>query len=354
MTTVLNAYEHRYGQAVREYAETALPQWRSGKREMSGLVAERLFSLLPAFMPLARKYDLVKSLWEAMCPRSHKTFCLGANADSREIIASVKRHLEEVVQNYAIPESIAKRFRWLAQDDVRLQQELHNYFLQLNREVLSVATGDRIPRLLATVRAEGVVQRISQSIRIGNHQLDLVFVPAASGVSAEKPKAGMAPNESGCLVIIIIFVILFTGAIARAMSSEWSRAPVERKTNAVDVFQSRIEVLEAANPLPRVVFQGRYVKSLQRGEAHSYGRAVLQACNPKTEGAICGGHEFCDQGYRTWHPRTIREPHSLGFKRSRRIRSWTTGASSHCQRSYGLRQGCHSDVALIECPKKIN
>ena len=192
---------------------------------MSGLVAARLFSLLPAFMPVQRKFDLVKSLWEAKCPHSHKTFYIGADADAQEVVALIKRNLEEVVQSYVIPETIAQRFRWLAQDDVGLQQELHNYFLQLNREVLSVATDDRIPRLLSTMRAEGV-QKISQNIRIGNHQLDLVFDPTATGVSVERPKARITPSGAGCLVVIIIFGILVTVAAAKAMPSEWTAMPI--------------------------------------------------------------------------------------------------------------------------------
>jgi hypothetical protein len=59
---ILDAYERQHGQQAREYAQDTIPQWRSGKRQMSGLVAARLFSLLPAFMPVERKFDLVKSL----------------------------------------------------------------------------------------------------------------------------------------------------------------------------------------------------------------------------------------------------------------------------------------------------
>jgi hypothetical protein len=125
-------YQRSNAPASVPLAKLALPAWRTGRRKMSGLVASRLFSLLPGHMPIARKFDLVKSLWEAKCPYSHKTFYIGPDADMQQVIASVRQHLTSVVQSYAIPDSIVVRFQWLARDDVRLQQQLHNYFLQLN------------------------------------------------------------------------------------------------------------------------------------------------------------------------------------------------------------------------------
>ena len=83
-----------------------------------------------------------------------------------------------------IPESIIKRFQWLAQDDVELQQELCNYFLQLNREVVTEAADRRVPSLLSQIRANREChQRICQTIEVGNHKLELVFDPNSSGIS---------------------------------------------------------------------------------------------------------------------------------------------------------------------------
>src|SRR5690554_3074455 len=49
LDAVLDSYEKNFGLKAREYAELALPQWKSGSKKMSGLVASRLFSLLPGF-----------------------------------------------------------------------------------------------------------------------------------------------------------------------------------------------------------------------------------------------------------------------------------------------------------------
>ena len=48
---------------AREYAANTIPKWRTGRVQMGGMIAERLFNLLPPRMPLAVKYKLVEGLW---------------------------------------------------------------------------------------------------------------------------------------------------------------------------------------------------------------------------------------------------------------------------------------------------
>src|SRR5215469_5747346 len=52
LSSILNEYQGKYGRSAREYAEQTIPKWRSGRVQMSGMVAERLFNLLPSRMPL--------------------------------------------------------------------------------------------------------------------------------------------------------------------------------------------------------------------------------------------------------------------------------------------------------------
>ena len=74
---VFDRYEFENGPSAREYAEITYKKWASGKVHMSGLVAERLFRILPPTMPLEVKYQLTKSLWYHVGPSSTKTFYVG-------------------------------------------------------------------------------------------------------------------------------------------------------------------------------------------------------------------------------------------------------------------------------------
>jgi hypothetical protein len=70
LTAVLDDYQRAYGSEAREYAAKTIPKWRSGRVQMSGMVAERLFNLLPPRMPLGVKYKLVEGLWHHVGPSS--------------------------------------------------------------------------------------------------------------------------------------------------------------------------------------------------------------------------------------------------------------------------------------------
>ena len=208
LNAVLAAYEKAFGTRPRVYAEATIPEWRSGRVSMSGLVAERLFSVLPGMMPIEKKYDLVKSLWESKCPTSNKTVYIGPDTPVEEISEYVRRHLHNVVHDYQVPETIVGRFKWLANDDVDLQQKLYNYFLQLNREVVTQAANDRVPRLLEQVKnAQAVRSHITQQLRVGNHSLELVLHPDASGISESAPRR--LQQGSGCLSVVLLVAALW-------------------------------------------------------------------------------------------------------------------------------------------------
>jgi hypothetical protein len=74
------AIEVTFDSPVPKYAEQTMRKWRAGTVQMSGTVAERLFSLLPPRMPLTEKYKLVETLWTHVGPRSKKIVSLGLDA----------------------------------------------------------------------------------------------------------------------------------------------------------------------------------------------------------------------------------------------------------------------------------
>src|ERR1700736_6004601 len=47
LSTLLDDYQSKYGSKAREYAAKTIRNWSSGRVKMSGMVAARLFNLLP-------------------------------------------------------------------------------------------------------------------------------------------------------------------------------------------------------------------------------------------------------------------------------------------------------------------
>ena len=105
----------------------------NGKRQMSGTIAERLFNLLPPRMPLAKKYQLVENLWRHIGPKSKKTLRVGLDAGNEQVLDAVRKHIDDVVVYYKIPENLEKRFNWLAAGDAHVKQDLLNHLQQYEK-----------------------------------------------------------------------------------------------------------------------------------------------------------------------------------------------------------------------------
>jgi hypothetical protein len=133
---VLAEYGLRHGHVAQEYAEQTMPKWRTKQVTMSGMVAERLYLLLPPRMPIGIKYQLAEELWHHVGPSSSKILRFGINVPYAEIIRTVDEHISAVVLDYHIPESLQRRFDWLTSDDVKVKQQLLNHLRNLDKRLV--------------------------------------------------------------------------------------------------------------------------------------------------------------------------------------------------------------------------
>ena len=212
---VFDEYGRKYGSVKQEYAEQTFHEWKTDRVKMSGLVAGRLFNLLPPRMPLKDKYALVENLWKEHCPRSDKVLLIGADADDQEVIDTIQSHLMNVVVNYEIPEPLQRRFNWLAAGDVNVKERLLNYFLQREKSLILQAMEYRIPVLLNHLKENrSITHKMRQQIEIGKHKLDLQFNTKKSGIKLQDRSDFWALQDSasgfnwGCLFYIIIAIIV--------------------------------------------------------------------------------------------------------------------------------------------------
>jgi hypothetical protein len=181
LQVLLYEYGKRYGEDKRQYAEKTYPDWKLGSRKMSGLVAQRLFDLLPNRMPLPVKFQLVRKLWEHFCPKSHEVVYVGTGATSDVLHATVSAHFQKVVQDYYISDQLSKRFQWLSAGDAHVQQQLQNYFQQLKKDLLAQALQHRL-HVIASYLDNSPEDHVVQSVRIGNHVVDIKCTHLADGV----------------------------------------------------------------------------------------------------------------------------------------------------------------------------
>ncbi len=212
---ILNAYEQKYGPEARRYAEETLPKWRSGRVTMSGMVAGRLFNLLPPRMPMSSKYTLVENLWRHVGPSSRKRLSIGTDADIGQVVDAVRAHIEAVVIEYQIPETLERRFEWLSAGDVHVKQELLNHLRQMEKSLIVEGARLQAPIMLDHLRnGDGnYTHRIAQVLRIGKHELELSIERYSSGVVLVEPsvvsRASTASSFSWVWWVIVAIVILY-------------------------------------------------------------------------------------------------------------------------------------------------
>jgi hypothetical protein len=186
---ILDAYGRQYGAQARDYAERTIRRWQNGEVHMAGQTAERLFRLLPSRMPLAAKYQLVESLWNHVGPKSKRTLCVGLDASIEQVTEAVRKHMDDVVTHFRIPEQLERRFEWLAAGDSHVKQDLLNHLQQYEKQLVAEGARVQIPVMIEHLRNEGgqYIHRLAQVLRIGNHELELALDKTASGVAIAEP-----------------------------------------------------------------------------------------------------------------------------------------------------------------------
>src|SRR5262249_55941596 len=143
------------GPSARDYAEQTITKWQTGRVHMGGPTAERLFKLLPPRMPLTAKYQLVENLWKHVGPKSKKICRIGLDASVDQVLEVVRKHLDDVVTHYKIPEQLERRFNWLAAGDAHVKQDLLNHVQQYEKQLIAHnGAGVQLPVMIEHLRSE--------------------------------------------------------------------------------------------------------------------------------------------------------------------------------------------------------
>jgi hypothetical protein len=174
---------------------------------MSGMVAERLFNLLPPRMPLGVKYKLVEGLWHHVGPSSKYRIRVGIDADVAHVIEVAKSKITEFVVNYKIPENIERRFDWLSSGDVSIKQMLLSHIQEMEKTVVVETVRAQVPVMLEHLHSAGShTGRLAQIVRVGKHELELLMDKTATGVKVEDPArfvSTRARSSSGTYAVLI-------------------------------------------------------------------------------------------------------------------------------------------------------
>jgi len=210
---LLDKYEALYGTAPRDYAQQTIPKWRSGKVHMSGLVAKRLFDLMPPLMPLSQKNQIVEKIWKHYGPYSKGYLYVGPDVDRDALLAEIEKYFASLDVMHEIPEDLEDRFDWISSNDVTVKQQLLNYFIGQQRKVALASAKLNLGVIIDQMNAESApqIKKLSHTAFVGNHQLEIKadrlrngFLFSNSDRHMTRPKA--TSNWKGWLVAAGIIV----------------------------------------------------------------------------------------------------------------------------------------------------
>lgn len=206
---MLDDYQQVYGSKAREYATKTITKWRTGRVQMSGVVAERLFNLLPPRMPLEVKYKLVEGLWHHVGPSSKHRIRLGADANVAEVTELARSKITEFVVNYKIPANLELRFNWLSAGDVSVKQMLLSHIQEVEKTVVLEVVRAQVPVMLDHLRSAGShTGRLAQIVRVGKHELELLMDKTVTGARTEDPSAPIRSMRQGNPYIFFVSVFI--------------------------------------------------------------------------------------------------------------------------------------------------
>ena len=209
---IFDAYEKRYGSDKRSYAEATFENWRTGRRQMSALVASRLFDLLPELMPLNKKYELVAALWSRLGPSSRKTITVHPETPLKQVANTIAKHVEHIVNAYTIPEPLQQRFKWLCHGDVRAQQQLLNHFRELEKQQAVELSKQQAAAILEHFKMHGdITGKALQKFNIGRHCFEISYGdtrPSSirEGVLIKMNKGFLILPAVACIAVIAVIL----------------------------------------------------------------------------------------------------------------------------------------------------
>lgn len=181
---------------------------------MSELVAQRLFNLLPPRMPTDTKLELAGNIWRHFWPSSARYFTVGPTADAKSVVDAISAKLNAAIQTHHRTRS-GSVFEWLSSGDVKVKEELLNYFLKMEQYFVISKLHQELPLLqkqlkdyaeqTVSVRTKLQIHHNSVEIWI-DHRLGDKY---REGLPSKMPIASPAPGAIWKIILVIIIMATF-------------------------------------------------------------------------------------------------------------------------------------------------
>ena len=174
LSDVLDLYGRKFGSDKRAYAEETFPRWRSGERQMSGLVAGRLFDLLPPIMPIDLKLRIVEGLFDKAGKSKADYVLVPMETPPAEVVRFVDKTCFGYLSDVGIDTSIKRQFDWLSGEDAAVAERLFKHAMQVNFNAKKVASASMMAQLDRDRAAHAdTIEEMTSTIRLRQHEVHI-------------------------------------------------------------------------------------------------------------------------------------------------------------------------------------
>src|SRR5205823_5555237 len=119
-------------------------------------------------------------------PSSKQRIRVGLDATLEQVVEAARTKIAEFVVHYKIPDEIESRFDWLSAGDVSIKQTLLGHIQEMEKGLVVVAIRAQVPVMLEHLRSAGThTGRLTQTVTVGKHELELLMDKTAHGVQVE-------------------------------------------------------------------------------------------------------------------------------------------------------------------------
>jgi len=162
---MMTEYRRAYGERKAEYLRKAYSQWRMGKRAVSQVVRERLLDLLPPFLPLDQKYQIIKAIYKSSLTITTLDFLLRSEKDIEVVREAVRQHVSR--PDATVVQSIVYEIAsWLSDQDAQICLAMIDRLKQEEERLLSQQALSQIQMLTDFVSRVGMRSSAARIIEL--------------------------------------------------------------------------------------------------------------------------------------------------------------------------------------------
>jgi len=214
---IFQAYGNAFGQPAEVYARKIFHSWKTGSTQMSGMVAERLFNLLPSKMPISAKLELAGNIWAHYSPKSSHRFTVGPLTDIEVIMKAVRDRVESAIQSYNIPDEVRNRFEWLSAGDVQVKEQILNHFREAERNLALTTLSEQMPILQRQMKEQGQqTTSLRTKMSIYRHEIEVSIDRRLGGGFHEGPPRHSGSSGSGWAWLVMGVLALLAYLLIRS------------------------------------------------------------------------------------------------------------------------------------------